>query len=146
MHPFPCDITHCGYRPHFFQGLLNRSRVCQQGRDGGYWSTSRYVCYRTARGSIFRHAFPGAGALALVWLISMYAIISGFLLLMLAGRARNWKNSGGNRTRFRLATSPTGQVINRRINARAVALRLRWSPSGSLGTVCNNWELKSMPD
>ena len=39
--------------------------------------------------------FPGAGALALVWLISMYAIISGFLLLMLAGRARNWKNSSG---------------------------------------------------
>lgn len=36
--------------------------------------------------------FPGAGALALVWLISMYAVVSGFLLLMLASRARGWKN------------------------------------------------------
>lgn len=34
--------------------------------------------------------FPGAGALALIWLISMYAVVSGFLLLMLAWRARNW--------------------------------------------------------
>ncbi|MDQ3186136.1 MAG: HdeD family acid-resistance protein [Pseudomonadota bacterium] len=39
--------------------------------------------------------FPGAGALALVWLISAYAVISGVLLLALAWRARNWENSGG---------------------------------------------------
>ncbi len=39
--------------------------------------------------------FPGAGALALVWLISAYAVISGILLLALAWRTRNWKNSGG---------------------------------------------------
>ncbi|SCY28916.1 Uncharacterized membrane protein HdeD, DUF308 family [Nitrosospira sp. Nl5] len=38
--------------------------------------------------------FPGAGALALVWLISGYAVVSGVLLLMLAWRARSWKNSG----------------------------------------------------
>ncbi|HEX4585985.1 MAG TPA: DUF308 domain-containing protein [Burkholderiaceae bacterium] len=34
--------------------------------------------------------FPGAGALALVWLISTYAILTGLLLLALAWRARSW--------------------------------------------------------
>jgi len=41
---------------------------------------------------VFVFFFPGAGALALVWLISIYAIISGFLLLALAWRARSWKS------------------------------------------------------
>lgn len=36
--------------------------------------------------------FPGAGALALVWLISIYAIVTGGLLLLLAWNARSWKN------------------------------------------------------
>jgi uncharacterized membrane protein HdeD (DUF308 family) len=38
--------------------------------------------------------FPGAGALAMVWLISLYAILTGVLLLALAWRARTW---GANR-------------------------------------------------
>jgi uncharacterized membrane protein HdeD (DUF308 family) len=42
---------------------------------------------------VFVFFFPGAGALALVWLISMYAIVSGLLLLALAWRARSWKHS-----------------------------------------------------
>lgn len=34
--------------------------------------------------------FPGAGALALVWLISFYATVTGVLLLALGFRARGW--------------------------------------------------------
>jgi uncharacterized membrane protein HdeD (DUF308 family) len=37
--------------------------------------------------------FPGAGApLALVWLISAYAIVSSILLLGLSVRARGWRH------------------------------------------------------
>jgi uncharacterized membrane protein HdeD (DUF308 family) len=39
---------------------------------------------------VFVFFFPGAGALALVWLIAMYAIVSGLLLLALAWRAKKW--------------------------------------------------------
>lgn len=39
---------------------------------------------------VFVFFFPGAGAIALVWLIAMYAIISGLLLLTLAWRAKKW--------------------------------------------------------
>jgi uncharacterized membrane protein HdeD (DUF308 family) len=41
---------------------------------------------------VFVFFFPGPGALALVWLISIYATISGVLLLALAWRARQWKS------------------------------------------------------
>jgi uncharacterized membrane protein HdeD (DUF308 family) len=34
--------------------------------------------------------FPGAGALALVWLVSFYAVLSGVLLLSLAYRVKDW--------------------------------------------------------
>jgi uncharacterized membrane protein HdeD (DUF308 family) len=40
---------------------------------------------------VFVFFSPGAGALALIWLISIYAIASGVLLLALAYRARQWK-------------------------------------------------------
>lgn len=39
---------------------------------------------------LFVFLFPGAGALALVWLISAHAIAIGILLLALAFRARGW--------------------------------------------------------
>jgi uncharacterized membrane protein HdeD (DUF308 family) len=39
---------------------------------------------------LFVFLFPAAGALALVWMISAYAIVTGFLLLGLAFRARGW--------------------------------------------------------
>lgn len=39
---------------------------------------------------VFVFFFPGAGALALVWMIAMYAIVSGLLLLALAWRAKKW--------------------------------------------------------
>ena len=42
--------------------------------------------------------FPGAGALALVWLISIYAIVSGLLQLILARRTWQW-NSGNFKDR-----------------------------------------------
>jgi uncharacterized membrane protein HdeD (DUF308 family) len=42
--------------------------------------------------------FPGAGALALVWLISFYAMLSGVLLLMLAFRAKGWGRTGRTET------------------------------------------------
>jgi uncharacterized membrane protein HdeD (DUF308 family) len=38
--------------------------------------------------------FPGAGALAMVWLISVYAIASGILLLAAAWRARSLRPEG----------------------------------------------------
>ncbi len=46
--------------------------------------------------------FPGAGALALVWLISLYAIMAGALLLVAAWRARKrsapaWRGGMGQR-------------------------------------------------
>jgi uncharacterized membrane protein HdeD (DUF308 family) len=44
---------------------------------------------------VFVFFFPGAGALALVWLISIYAIFSGVLLLALAWRARGWAEGHG---------------------------------------------------
>jgi uncharacterized membrane protein HdeD (DUF308 family) len=39
--------------------------------------------------------FPGAGALALVWLIGFYAILTGILLLAFGLRARAWLNRTG---------------------------------------------------
>ncbi|SET23259.1 Uncharacterized membrane protein HdeD, DUF308 family [Nitrosospira multiformis] len=39
---------------------------------------------------MFVFFFPGAGALALVWMIAIYAIVSGLLLLALAWRAKKW--------------------------------------------------------
>jgi uncharacterized membrane protein HdeD (DUF308 family) len=40
---------------------------------------------------IFVLLAPGAGALALVWMISAYAIVTGVLLLVLCLGARNWR-------------------------------------------------------
>lgn len=39
---------------------------------------------------VFVFFFPGAGALAMVWLISIYAIVTGVILLLLAWRAKHW--------------------------------------------------------
>ena len=38
--------------------------------------------------------FPGAGAIALVWLIGTFAIVLGLLLLALAFRLRTWSHRG----------------------------------------------------
>ncbi|HEV7800972.1 MAG TPA: HdeD family acid-resistance protein [Burkholderiales bacterium] len=40
-------------------------------------------------------AFPAAGALAMVWLVSFYATFTGVLLLALAFRARKWAATPG---------------------------------------------------
>ena len=48
--------------------------------------------------------FPGAGALAMVWLVSFQAIVSGILLLMLGLRARSWKQRGGSAATLRAIT------------------------------------------
>jgi uncharacterized membrane protein HdeD (DUF308 family) len=44
---------------------------------------------------VFVFAFPGAGALALVWLISLYAVVTGALLLALGLQARRAAHAGG---------------------------------------------------
>jgi uncharacterized membrane protein HdeD (DUF308 family) len=40
--------------------------------------------------------FPGAGALAVVWLIATYAVIFGILMIVLAFRIRSWGNTMQN--------------------------------------------------
>ncbi|GGD71950.1 HdeD family acid-resistance protein [Caballeronia grimmiae] len=42
---------------------------------------------------IFVLVYPGAGALALVWMIGTYAIVTGALLLVLGLGARNWRGA-----------------------------------------------------
>ena len=42
---------------------------------------------------IFVLAVPGAGALALVWMIGTYAIVTGALLFVLGLGARNWRSA-----------------------------------------------------
>lgn len=42
--------------------------------------------------------FPGSGAVALVWLIGLYAIAFGLLLIVLAFRLRSWQERGGGPT------------------------------------------------
>ena len=40
--------------------------------------------------------FPGAGAIALIWLIAAFAIVSGVMLLLFAFRLRSLANRGGD--------------------------------------------------
>jgi uncharacterized membrane protein HdeD (DUF308 family) len=44
---------------------------------------------------VFVFVAPGAGALALVWLVSFYAIFTGTMLIAFAFRARAWANRTG---------------------------------------------------
>jgi uncharacterized membrane protein HdeD (DUF308 family) len=52
----------------------------------------------------FVFIFPGAGALALVWLISFYAIVTGLLLLVLAWRAHTWATTSSGLGKLETAT------------------------------------------
>jgi uncharacterized membrane protein HdeD (DUF308 family) len=45
--------------------------------------------------AVFVFVAPGAGALALVWLVSFYAIFTGTMLIAFAFRARAWANRTG---------------------------------------------------
>lgn len=50
--------------------------------------------------------FPGAGAIAVVWLIALWALVSGILFISLAFRVRNLARPGGG-TRIDLDTGTT---------------------------------------
>ncbi len=41
----------------------------------------------------FIFAFPGAGALSLIWMIAVYAIAYGFLMIVAALQLRRWRNA-----------------------------------------------------
>jgi uncharacterized membrane protein HdeD (DUF308 family) len=50
------------------------------------------TCWWLLLGAFF-FAFPGDGAVSLVWLIGIYAILFGVLLVILSSRVRNLRDS-----------------------------------------------------
>jgi uncharacterized membrane protein HdeD (DUF308 family) len=67
---------------------------------------------------IMAFLFPDAGALALVWLISVYAIATGMLLLLAGLRARSWLKPGAERRQHaRRRNDGGGTVRDLRVHA-----------------------------
>lgn len=61
-------------------------------------------------------AFPGAGALAVIWLIGAYAIAFGVLMIVLAFRLRSWLRSLTQATASPVG-APTASTANRAAKA-----------------------------
>ncbi|TCK32640.1 uncharacterized membrane protein HdeD (DUF308 family) [Paraburkholderia sp. BL8N3] len=74
-------------------GVLDLIAAVRLKRRGGTEWLLFFIGILSVLFGIFVLVVPGAGALALVWMIGTYAIVSGALLLVLGLGARKWRSA-----------------------------------------------------